>query len=204
MGAESNIGRQPERKSSQRQGPQLSPEWQAYRQWREQTPFDVRMRAVLHGDWPEGTPEAVIDIQTKTTAEEKLLGSIFGDYPSMDVIRLRSVEDVRLMRAGVAQMRRERLAVEVGEPTDTALTEQELQEKHRQMFGMLEQQMERSMSGLTDREQLVIRGRFGLDDGRPKTQVEMGQVIDRSPRTVKRVEDSALQKLRSPRQQQGQ
>lgn len=173
MEREGRAGRQPERRPRD-QEPQPPPEW------------------------PEGTPEIVRELHDKTTAEERLMGSIFGDYPPLAEIQARSVEDVKRMEAEVAQKRRERLASRVGEPVDTTLTEGELQTKHTEMFGRLQEQVEKTLSGLDERERLVLRGRFGLEDGSSRTQAELAEEIGRSPRTVRRIERSALQKLRQP------
>jgi RNA polymerase primary sigma factor len=66
------------------------------------------------------------------------------------------------------------------------------------VFGELQEELERSLSGLRERERLVLRGRFGLDDGHSKTQAELAKEIGRSSRTVRRIEKNALQKLRKP------
>jgi RNA polymerase primary sigma factor len=51
-------------------------------------------------------------------------------------------------------------------------------------------------STLTEREEKVLKLRFGLEDGRSRTLKEAGEAIGRSERTAGRVESSALQKLR--------
>lgn len=57
--------------------------------------------------------------------------------------------------------------------------------------------VEMVLSSLTARERLVLQQRLGLgEDGQPKTLVEVGKMINRSPSTVRRTEERAFQKLR--------
>ena len=53
-------------------------------------------------------------------------------------------------------------------------------------------------STLTERESNVLRLRFGLDDGRPRTLEEIGQGLHVTRERVRQIETRALQKLRSP------
>lgn len=51
---------------------------------------------------------------------------------------------------------------------------------------------------LEDREQIVIKMRFGLDDDRQKTLGEIGKLLGISRERVRQIETEALQKLRVP------
>ena len=51
---------------------------------------------------------------------------------------------------------------------------------------------------LSEREQEVVRLRFGLDDGRPRTLEEVGKQFDVTRERVRQIEASALHKLRDP------
>ena len=51
---------------------------------------------------------------------------------------------------------------------------------------------------LTEREQKVLRLRFGLDDGRPKTLEEVGQAFNITRERIRQIEAKALRKLRHP------
>ena len=62
---------------------------------------------------------------------------------------------------------------------------------------LLKDQIEELMNlSLTSRDIQVLQLRFGLKDGRSRTQGEVGGEISRSPRTVRRIEKSAIDKLR--------
>ena len=51
---------------------------------------------------------------------------------------------------------------------------------------------------LTDREENVIRMRFGLDDGIPRTLEEVGKEFNITRERIRQIEAKALRKLRHP------
>jgi len=55
-----------------------------------------------------------------------------------------------------------------------------------------------ALDGLTDREALVIRRRFGLDDGCPQTLEEIAQAIGLTRERVRQIEQKSLRKLKQP------
>lgn len=67
---------------------------------------------------------------------------------------------------------------------------------------LLKDQVKEVLSTLTTRERRVLNLRFGLEDGRSRTQVEAGKEIGRSRWTVGRIEKRALAKLHAPAQSQ--
>lgn len=62
----------------------------------------------------------------------------------------------------------------------------------------LKTQMEEVLASLTDLERQVLQLRFGLKDGRSRTQVEVGREIGSSRWIVGRIQRKALNKLRHP------
>ncbi|MBS7401125.1 MAG: sigma-70 family RNA polymerase sigma factor [Eubacteriales bacterium] len=54
------------------------------------------------------------------------------------------------------------------------------------------------ISSLTPREQKVIRLRYGLDDGRPRTLEEVGHLFEVTRERIRQIEAKALRKLRNP------
>jgi RNA polymerase primary sigma factor len=65
-------------------------------------------------------------------------------------------------------------------------------------FTMLHEQLEEVLSTLTDREQKVLRLRFGLDDGRARTLEEVGKEFNVTRERIRQIEAKALRKLRHP------
>ena len=54
------------------------------------------------------------------------------------------------------------------------------------------------LSTLTDREQRVLRLRFGLDDGHDRTLEEVGKEFNVTRERIRQIEAKALRKLRHP------
>jgi len=65
-------------------------------------------------------------------------------------------------------------------------------------YTLLKEQLEDVLSTLTEREQEVLRLRFGLDDGRPRTLEEVGQLFGVTRERIRQIEAKALRKLRHP------
>lgn len=65
-------------------------------------------------------------------------------------------------------------------------------------FTLLHEQLMESLETLTEREQQVLRLRFGLDDGRPRTLEEVGRVFHVTRGRIRQIEAKALRKLRHP------
>lgn len=65
-------------------------------------------------------------------------------------------------------------------------------------YTLLREQLGEVMETLTDREQKVLRLRFGLDDGRARTLEEVGQQFNVTRERIRQIEAKALRKLRHP------
>jgi RNA polymerase primary sigma factor len=63
---------------------------------------------------------------------------------------------------------------------------------------MLREQVARVLDSLEGREERVIRLRFGLDDGRPRTLEEVGHEFGLTRERIRQIEAHALRKLRHP------
>ena len=65
-------------------------------------------------------------------------------------------------------------------------------------YAVLKEQLNEVLDTLTDREQKVLRLRFGLDDGRARTLEEVGKEFNVTRERIRQIEAKALRKLRHP------
>lgn len=95
------------------------------------------------------------------------------------------------------------LETPIGEEDDSHLGDF-IQDEHvavpadQATFTLLHEQLMEALSTLTEREQEVLRQRFGLDDGKPKTLEEVGKQFHVTRERIRQIEAKALRKLRHP------
>ncbi len=65
-------------------------------------------------------------------------------------------------------------------------------------FTMLKEQLIGVLDSLTPREEKVLRLRYGIDDGRPRTLEEVGKEFNVTRERIRQIEAKALRKLRHP------
>jgi len=65
-------------------------------------------------------------------------------------------------------------------------------------FTMLKEQLLKVLDTLTPREERVLRLRYGIDDGRPRTLEEVGKEFNVTRERIRQIEAKALRKLRHP------
>ena len=63
---------------------------------------------------------------------------------------------------------------------------------------ILRDELLKSMKILTEREQMILKLRFGFDDGRPRTLEEVGKVYNVTRERIRQIEEKALRKLKHP------
>jgi len=69
---------------------------------------------------------------------------------------------------------------------------------HAAGVSLLGEKLEEALAVLTKREEKVLRLRFGLGDGCPRTLEEVGQIFNITRERVRQIEAKALKKLRHP------
>ena len=67
---------------------------------------------------------------------------------------------------------------------------------------MLDAAVEEALGELSDREQEVVRMRFGLDDGQARTLEEVGKEFGVTRERIRQIEAKTLAKLRHPQRSQ--
>ena len=65
-------------------------------------------------------------------------------------------------------------------------------------FTLLKEQLVEVLSTLTPREEKVLKLRFGIEDGRTRTQEEVGKEFNVTRERIRQIEAKALRKLRHP------
>lgn len=63
---------------------------------------------------------------------------------------------------------------------------------------ILKEELDRAMNDLTEREEKVLRLRYGIGDGRPRTLEEVGKEFGVTRERIRQIEAKALRKLRKP------
>jgi RNA polymerase primary sigma factor len=69
-------------------------------------------------------------------------------------------------------------------------------------FSLLQDQLRQVLQTLSEREAGVVRLRFGLTDGRPRTLDEIGQVYGVTRERIRQIESKTMSKLRHPSRSQ--
>jgi RNA polymerase primary sigma factor len=95
------------------------------------------------------------------------------------------------------------LETPIGEENDSHLgdfieDDEAMDPEDNASFQMLRGELEDVLETLTDREENVLRLRFGLDDGRNRTLEEVGKVFGVTRERIRQIEAKALRKLRHP------
>src|SRR5690625_1014609 len=95
------------------------------------------------------------------------------------------------------------LETQIGEEDDSHLgdfieDQEAVSPSDHAAFELLKEQLEDVLDTLTDREENVLRLRFGLDDGRTRTLEEVGKVFGVTRERIRQIEANALRKLRHP------
>ena len=141
------------------------------------------------------TRELTVQLGREPTAAE--IAATLSEDPRWTITPERVEEVKRYGRTPIS------LATPIGEDGDTefgALIEDEsaVSPVDAATNQLLREQLDRVLDSLDGREERVIRLRFGLDDGRPRTLEEVGQEFGLTRERIRQIESHALGKLRHP------
>jgi RNA polymerase primary sigma factor len=141
------------------------------------------------------TRELTVQLGREPTAAE--IAATLSEDPRWTITPERVEEVKRYGRTPIS------LETPIGEDGDTelgALIEDEgaVSPADAATNQLLKEQLDRVLESLDGREGHVLRLRFGLDDGRPRTLEEVGQEFGLTRERIRQIEAHALRKLRHP------
>ena len=150
------------------------------------------------------TPVHMVETINKLIRVSRQLLQTYGREPSPEEIAVEmglSVEKVR----EIQKIAQEPVSLEtpIGEEEDSHLgdfipDDDVPAPAEAAAFSMLKDQLVEVLDTLTEREQKVLKLRFGLEDGRARTLEEVGKEFDVTRERIRQIEAKALRKLRHP------
>ena len=149
-------------------------------------------------------PVHMVEQINKVVRESRQLIQRYGREPSPEEIAERLGWPIGKVRA-VMKIAMEPLSLEtpIGEDEDSHLGDF-IEDKDVEQpveattYLMLRDELEVVLQSLTPREEKVLRYRFGLDDGYPRTLEEVGAIFNVTRERIRQIEAKALKKLRHP------
>ena len=149
-------------------------------------------------------PVHMVETINKLTRATRMLVQRFGRDPTDAEI----AEEMKISEERVREIRRialdpVSLETPVGEEDDShigdfIMDEKTLTPQEAAAFAILKEQLISILDTLTPREEMVIRMRYGLDDGHPRTLEEVGKAFGVTRERIRQIEAKALRKLRHP------
>jgi RNA polymerase primary sigma factor len=153
-------------------------------------------------------PVHMVETINKLVRIQRQLLQDYGREPTADEIGLQmelSPEKVR----EIQKISQEPVSLEtpIGEEEDSHLgdfipDDEAVVPLERASFKLLQEQLESVLHTLTGREKEVIRLRFGLVDGQPRTLEEVGKKFGVTRERIRQIESKTLSKLRHPSRSQ--
>lgn len=149
-------------------------------------------------------PVHMVEIMSRVRREQRRLTQELGREPTMD--ELAECCDLSTQRVEeLLKIAQDPLSLDtpVGAEDDTSLADfvedsQAIRPADAATRKMLGVEVEKVLCQLNPREQEVVRLRFGLDDGRPRTLEEVGRTFGVTRERIRQIESKTLAKLRHP------
>ena len=149
-------------------------------------------------------PVHMVETMNKLTQCSRKLQQELGREPSMEEL----AKEMHMSAERISEIRQmcmEPVSLEspVGEEEDSHLGDflegdEGLEPAEAVSKTMLRQQLMEVLDTLTEREAKVLRLRYGLDDGRPRTLEEVGREFNVTRERVRQIEAKGLRKIRNP------
>ena len=149
-------------------------------------------------------PVHMVETINKLIRVSRQLLQTYGREPSPEEIALEMGITVEKVRE-IQKIAQEPVSLEtpIGEEEDSHLgdfipDEDVPAPAEAAAFSMLKEQLVEVLDTLTEREQKVLKLRFGLEDGRARTLEEVGKEFDVTRERIRQIEAKSLRKLRHP------
>ena len=149
-------------------------------------------------------PVHMVETINKLTRVQRLLLQEFGREPtSAEIAEKMGITEERVCEIQKIAQDPVSLETPIGEEEDSHLgdfieDEKTITPSDSVAFQMLKEQLLRVLDTLTPREEKVLRLRYGLDDGKPRTLEEVGKEFNVTRERIRQIEAKALRKLRHP------
>lgn len=149
-------------------------------------------------------PVHMVETINKLTRVSRLLLQEYGREPTPEEIAEAMEVDVARVRE-IQKIAQDPVSLEtpIGEEEDSHLGDFIEDDKTQTpgdsvTFIMLKEQLLQVLDTLTPREEKVLRLRYGIDDGKPRTLEEVGKEFNVTRERIRQIEAKALRKLRHP------
>ena len=153
-------------------------------------------------------PVHMVETINKLVRIQRQLLQDLGREPTADEIALQMEMTPEKVRE-IQKISQEPVSLEtpIGEEEDSHLGDfiedsEAVVPLERASFKLLQEQLESVLHTLSDREKEVIRLRFGLVDGQPRTLEEVGKKFGVTRERIRQIESKTLSKLRHPSRSQ--
>ena len=150
------------------------------------------------------SPVHMVETINKLTRVQRVLLQELGREPSpSEIAEKMGVSEERVCEIQKIAQDPVSLETPIGEEEDSHLgdfieDEKTVTPSDSVSTRMLKEQLLRVLDSLTPREQKVVRLRYGLDDGKPRTLEEVGKEFNVTRERIRQIEAKALRKLRHP------
>ena len=149
-------------------------------------------------------PVHMIETINKIKKESRIILQETGKEPTAEELAKKLELPVEKVKS-ILEMNQDPISLEtpVGSEEDSELGDFVEDDKFANPYDattrvLLKEQLDEVLKTLNDREEMVLRYRYGLDDGSQKTLEEVGQIFNVTRERIRQIEVKALRKLRHP------
>ena len=149
-------------------------------------------------------PVHMIETINKIKKESRIILQETGKEPTAEELAKKLELPVEKVKS-ILEMNQDPISLEtpVGNEEDSELGDFVEDDKFANPYDattrvLLKEQLDEVLKTLNDREEMVLRYRYGLDDGSQKTLEEVGKIFNVTRERIRQIEVKALRKLRHP------